>query len=209
MSRLITQATRPRAQAQPERLAGVVLAAGAGRRFGKPKALVEHEGALFVERASGVLRAGGCDPVLVVLGARAEEVVARADLPGATVLMNPDWPTGMASSLHTALDALTGHDGVVAALVLPVDMPGVTATAVRRVAAHVTSSALAAASYEGRRGHPVLLGREHWSGVRAASRGDSGARDYLRHHHVTPVPCEDVAAGFDVDRPDEVRRRYT
>ncbi|MER7082329.1 nucleotidyltransferase family protein, partial [Saccharopolyspora kobensis] len=114
-------------------VAGVVLAGGAGRRFGMPKALVEHEGALLVERAARVLADGGCSPVLVVLGAAADEVRERADLSGAAVVLNPDWETGMGSSLRVALDALTSTDAD-AAVVLPVDMPGIGAAAVRRVA---------------------------------------------------------------------------
>lgn len=193
----------------PERVAGVVLAAGAGRRFGRPKALVEYHGGLLVERAAEVLAGGGCDPVLVVLGAAAEDVTRRAHLPQATLLVNSDWASGMASSLHTALDTLAAaecYDDVVSMLVLPVDMPGVTAQAVRRVASHAGDSALAAAGYAGVRGHPVLLGRQHWDGVRACATGDSGARRYLDRHHVTAVACDDVAAGFDIDRPGDLRR---
>lgn len=189
----------------PEHVAGVVLAAGAGRRFGMPKALVDYDGELLVDRAARTLAAGGCAPVVVVLGAAADEVQQRASLTGVITAINPDWPTGMASSLRTALTALadTGAD---AALVLPVDMPGVTAEAVRRVAAHAASSALVAAAYGDTRGHPVLLGRDHWAGVSAAAVGDAGARDYLRQHTVTLVTCDDVSEGFDIDRPEHIRR---
>ena len=185
------------------RTAGVVLAAGAGRRFGGPKALVEHRGSLLVERAARALAGGGCGAVLVVLGAGAEQVRERADLAGARTLLNPDWPSGMGSSLRTALDALEDAP-VEAAVILPVDMPGVGSTAVRRVVALSSPTALAAASHAGRRSHPVLLGREHWPGCRAAATGDTGARDYLIHHEVTLVSCDDVADGRDVDRPADL-----
>lgn len=186
-----------------EPVAGVVLAAGAGRRFGMPKALVELGGELLVDRAARVLAEGGCDRVLAVLGAAADEVRERAALPGAQVVVNADWPTGMGSSLRTALDALEGTPAV-ACLVLPVDMPGVSPSAVRRVRARATRTALAAASHAGSRSHPVLLGRDHWPGCRAAATGDTGARDYLRRHEITLVPCDDVADGGDVDRPADL-----
>ncbi|MDR7303028.1 nucleotidyltransferase family protein [Haloactinomyces albus] len=195
-----------------EAVAGVVPAAGAGRRLGRPKALVDYGGTLLVERAAGVLTESGCEPTLVVLGAAAEEVTRRAHLPRATLLTNPHWASGMASSLHTALDTLAGsdrYDDVTALLVLPVDMPGITVQAARRVAAHASSSALAAASYAGVRGHPVLLGREHWAGIRASATGDAGAREYLRHHEVTFVACDDIAEGFDLDHPEDLRRHNT
>jgi len=183
------------------RVAGLLLAAGAGRRFGTPKALVEHGGALFVESSTGVLLRAGCDPVVVVLGAAADEVRARACLDGAVVVDNPDWATGMGSSLRAGLAALTGVDAVV---VLPVDTPGVTAQAVRRLMARAGGQVLARASYDGEPGHPVLIGRAHWPGVAESATGDAGARDYLREHQVLVVPCEDIAAGADVDRPEDL-----
>lgn len=182
------------------RVAGVVLAAGEGRRFGMPKALVRHNGRLFVEAAADVLRAGGCDPVIVVTGAAADQV-READLGDALLVENPDWATGMGSSLRAGLTAAAGMDAVV---VLTVDMPGVTAEAVRRVAELAAPGALAAASYDGRRGHPVLLGSEHWAGVQELATGDQGAREYLRTHEVRDVPCEDIASGQDVDRPTDL-----
>lgn len=182
-------------------VAGLVLAAGGGRRYGMPKALVEYEGSLLVERAVRTARAV-CDPVLVVLGAQAVDVWRTADLDGATVLANRDWETGMASSLRTGLDGLRGWPGRVdAVLVTLVDMPGMTPEALRALAAHAAPDALAIATYDGVRGHPVLLGREHWAGVAATATGDEGARRYLAGRAVTEVDCTGLADPTDLDVP--------
>ncbi|WP_233604329.1 NTP transferase domain-containing protein [Micromonospora sp. HM5-17] len=194
-------ATTPRAPAA--RVAGLVLAAGAGRRYGRPKALVRlDDGRLLVERAVEAARDGGCDPVVVILGAAAATVRARADLGAAVPLENPDWPTGMGSSLRAGLAALAETDAV-AALVLLVDMPGVTADAVGRLVDLAAPEVLATAGYGPRRGHPVLLGRDHWPGVAASATGDVGARGYLRRHAalLRVVRCDDVADDVDLDVP--------
>ena len=173
--------------------AGLVLAAGAGVRFGGPKAPVEVDGERLVDRAVGVLREGGCDPILVVLGAWNGEV------PGAQVIENPDWSEGMASSLRAGLAALEGEPGIDAAVVTLVDLPGLTSAAVARVAA---GPGIAIATYDGARGHPVRLPRAHWAGVRGAAVGDTGARDYLRGRtDIALVEVGDVASGDDMDTP--------
>ncbi|MGY1705293.1 NTP transferase domain-containing protein [Geodermatophilus sp. SYSU D00697] len=182
-------------------VAGLVLAAGGGRRYGMPKALAEYEGSLLVERAVRTAREV-CDPVLVVLGARAVDVWRTADLDGAMVLANRDWETGMASSLRTGLEGLRGWPGRVdAALVLLVDMPGMTPVALSRMAEHAAPDALAVATYDGVRGHPVLLGRDHWAGVAETATGDEGARRYLATHPVTEVDCTGLADPTDLDVP--------
>ncbi|MGZ4669546.1 MAG: nucleotidyltransferase family protein [Blastococcus sp.] len=184
-------------------VAAVVLAAGGGRRYGMPKALVEYGGSLLVERAVRTARAV-CDPVLVVLGAQAVDVWRRADLDGATVLANRDWETGMASSLRTGLAGLRGWPGRVdAALILLVDMPGMTAEALTRMTEHASPSVLAVATYDGVRGHPVLIGREHWDGVVATATGDEGARRYLGAHDVAEIDCTGLADPTDLDVPPE------
>jgi molybdenum cofactor cytidylyltransferase/nicotine blue oxidoreductase len=166
-----------------------------------PKALVQLDGSLLVERAVRTARAV-CDPVLVVLGAQAAEVWRQADLTGAAVLANADWETGMASSLRTGLDGLRGWPGRVdAALVLLVDMPGMTPQALDRMAERAAPDALAVATYDGVRAHPVLLGREHWAGVAASATGDEGARSYLAAHEVTEVDCTGLADPTDLDVP--------
>jgi CTP:molybdopterin cytidylyltransferase MocA len=84
------------------RVAGVLLAAGEGSRFGQPKALVELNGQTLAERGVNLLRAGGADPILVVVGA------ARVELDGTHTVYNQQWRTGMGSSLRAALQALAG-----------------------------------------------------------------------------------------------------
>jgi nicotine blue oxidoreductase len=183
-------------------VAGLLLAAGAGTRYGMPKALAVHDGEHLAARGVRVLRAGGLTRVAVVLGAAADEVVGSVDLRGAEVVGNPEWATGMGSSLRAGLAALSGVDAV---LVLLVDTPGITPAAVARIAGHASASALVAATYHGEQGHPVLLGRDHFAGAAELATGDRGARAYLRAHAagLRLVPCDDIADGSDVDtRPD-------
>ncbi|MCX3063007.1 nucleotidyltransferase family protein [Streptomyces beihaiensis] len=188
-------------------VAGLLLAAGGGRRLGgRPKALLPHQGRPLVEHGVRVLREGGCGPVHVVVGAAAADVRARAALDGCVVVENPQWRQGMGSSLRAGLGSLLGT-GSAAALVLLVDQPGIGPAAVRRVreAFHSTDS-LAAAAYDGERGHPVLFGRAHWAGIAASAAGDQGARAYLKEHAgaVELVECGDVAQAYDIDTPADL-----
>ncbi len=183
--------------------AGLVLAAGAGRRYGRPKALVAYEGSLLVERAVRTLAEGGADPVLVVLGAAAAQVREQATL-DAVLLDNPGWRTGMGSSLRLGL-AAAARTPAAAVLVLLVDMPGVSGAAVARLRRLAGPDALAVAGYPDGTGHPVLLGRAHWAGVAASATGDRGARDYLAAHRPRVVDCADVAERTDLDVPPDGR----
>ncbi|MEV0375058.1 nucleotidyltransferase family protein [Streptomyces sp. NPDC050636] len=187
----------------------MLLAAGGGRRLGgHPKALLDHRGRPLVEHAARVLKDGGCSPVHIVLGAVADSVRERADLAAYTTSENPNWAQGMGSSLRVGLAALAGSgaDAVVVALV---DQPGIGAAAVARVvAAYEGRASLASAAYEGRRGHPVLLGADRWTDVAASAEGDRGARAYLQQHAdaITLVECGDVAEAYDIDRPEDLHR---
>lgn len=191
-----------------QQVAGLLLAAGGGRRLGgRPKALLEHRGRPLVEHAVGVLRAAGCARVHVVLGAAAAAVRERAELGDCVLVENPAWAEGMGSSLRAGLESLAGTPAR-AALVSLVDQPGIGAEAVRRVlAANEDETSLASATYDGVRGHPVLLGSAHWPGIAATATGDQGARVYLREHReaLTLVECGDVAQAYDIDTLDDLR----
>ncbi|HEY7719844.1 MAG TPA: nucleotidyltransferase family protein [Pedococcus sp.] len=179
---------------------GLLLAAGAGTRMGRPKALVDDAGGSWLQRAVQVLREGGCHAVTVVLGAAAEEARPLLDGHGVEVVVAEDWAEGMGASLRAGLAALTDGDAD-AAVVLLVDLPDLTAEVVARlIAAGTGPSTLSRAAYDGTPGHPVVLGRDHWRGVAEVARGDRGARDYLAAREVLAVECGDLATGRDRDR---------
>ena len=172
--------------------AGLVLAAGAGVRFGGPKAPYVYEGERLVDRAVRIMREAGCQPVMVVLGAWIGEV------PGAAVVENVEWSEGMGSSLRTGLSALESADDVGAVIVTLVDLPGLTAEGVGRI--RESTASIAAASFDGERGHPVKFAREHWAEVFAVARGDEGARRFLAgRSDVVRIEIGDVATGADMD----------
>ena len=140
-------------------VAGVLLAAGQGSRFGRPKALVELGGRTLAQRGVDTLRAGGADPVLVVTGA------VPVHLDGVLTVHNPDWATGMGSSLRAALRCFTEHPDLEprAIVVALADQPLVGAEPVTRlIDAFRAGATVAVATYHGQPRNPVLIAREHW-----------------------------------------------
>jgi CTP:molybdopterin cytidylyltransferase MocA len=182
---------------------GLVLAAGEGRRLGRPKALVD-DGGTWLGRSVAALRDGGVTDVYVVVGA-APEAVAAAVPGGCEVVYAPDWAEGMGASLRAGLGAIAEQRGDAEAVVIMlVDTPGVGPDVVRRLVSEATPGALARAAYHTEPGHPVLIGRSHWSGVLDVAGGDRGARDYLRAHPVALVESADVGTGDDVDTAESL-----
>jgi CTP:molybdopterin cytidylyltransferase MocA len=199
-------------------VAGVLLAAGEGSRFGQPKALVELNGQTLAERGVGLLRAGGADPILVVTGA------VPLELDRTLTVDNPLWRTGMGSSLRAALQALSGAargpdigpdigpemgTDIGAVVVALADQPLVGAEAVARlIAAYRGGASVAVAAYDGQPRNPVLLAREHWPEVIATATGDQGARTFLRTRPelVTLVECGDTGRPDDIDTPADLAR---
>ncbi|MFS0792582.1 nucleotidyltransferase family protein [Microbacterium sp. 1P10AE] len=178
--------------------AGLVLAAGAGRRFGGPKALARDSlGVPWVEKAVRALRAGGCDPVLVVLGAAAD-AAGHLVPAGTTIVRAEGWSEGVSASLRAGLEAVASTSAP-AVVVIPVDTPDLPVAAVTRLASRTSDDALAFAAYDGAPGHPVVIGRDHWIAVAATVRGDVGARPYLRAHGAEAVECADLWSGADRD----------
>ena len=188
--------------------AGLLLAAGGGSRMGLAKALVDDPGGgSFVERGVRVLRDGGCSPVVVVVGAQAERATALATAGGADLVVEAsDWASGQSASLRRGIEALE-TTGANLACVLLVDLPDVGADVVATVlgAAGDGPSALARAAYRGLPGHPVVIGRDHWSAIRDEVTGDRGARDYLTAHPHATVEVGHLASGRDADTRDDLR----
>jgi CTP:molybdopterin cytidylyltransferase MocA len=187
------------------RVAGVLLAAGEGSRLGRPKALVEVGGRRLADRGVALLRAGGAGPVVLVAGA------ALVAVPGAVVVHNPAWGTGMGSSLAAGLAAVRALPGQAcgAAVIALADQPLVGAGSVGRlIAAHCAGAGIAVAAYGGRPRNPVLIARAHWEEVLAMADGDTGARPFLRAHAdlCTLVECGDTGRPDDIDTPEDLAR---
>ncbi len=194
------------------RTTGLLLAAGAGRRFGGPKALATTEGVPWVVSSAQVLLDGGCGDVLVVTGAQAQQVeglLAEA-FPGdprVGTTFCGTWEQGMGESLRAGLMSLVARGRTVPLVAVAhlVDLPDVGADVVARLLdrSGAGPAGLARAAYRGVAGHPVLLGQDHWQGVLSGARGDQGARAYLRRARPELVECGDLARGSDVDRQEE------
>jgi len=202
-------------------VAGVLLAAGEGSRLGEPKALIVLGGRSLARRGIALLQAGGADPVIVVTGAAgpgrldAQDSDARAvdligpDPSGADLLTvhNPDWRTGMGSSLRAGLAVVPDLCG--AAVLALADQPLVGPGAVARlISAYTAGASIAVACYQGKPRNPVLISREHWPEVMALATGDVGARPFLRvhEHEITRVECGDTGSPDDIDTPGDLER---
>lgn len=174
--------------------AGVVLAAGAGTRFGMPKVLADS--GEWLVSAVAALREGGCAEVVVVLGAAVDGVAIPQS---ASAVVAADWADGLSASVRAGVLALE-DEGVEFAVFLPVDTPDVNAAAVRRVLAAARGTGLARASYAGRPGHPVVIARRHWAALLDTLAGDEGAGPFLRSRDdVVMVDCADLCSGADID----------
>lgn len=179
---------------------GLVLAAGAGTRYGRPKALAsEPDGTAWVARAVRTLADAGCSPVLVALGAARDDAAPLVPAP-ARIVPVADWSEGLGATLRAAL-AAAGDTDAVAVLVVPVDVPDLPASVCRRLLGHSSRGALVRAVYRGEPGHPVLIGRDHWPELARTASGDRGAGPYLRANAADEIECADLWHGADVDRP--------
>ncbi len=184
---------------------GLVLAAGAGRRFGAVKQLAPRDGRPLLEHAlRAVTGSAALDGVVVTLGAHAEQIAAAVDLHGARPVLVEEWQEGIAASLRTGLAAL--RPATQAVVIVLGDQPGVTTELVERIVAagRTTDRAAVRAVHGGRPGHPVLLRRELFAGV-ARLRGDRGAGALLDAVPTVTVECG-AAAVLDVDTPADLRR---
>jgi CTP:molybdopterin cytidylyltransferase MocA len=188
----------------PRVIAGLVLAGGAGRRFGSPKQLAELDGVPLLQHAvDAMLAVPALDRVVVVLGAAAEEIGAAVKFASAEPIVCPEWDEGMAASLRCGVEELAGADWVVVTLG---DMPGVTPEAIEAVieaTGDAGDAGAVRARYGGRAGHPVALGRALLARI-GDLRGDVGARELLRDAKVRDVEAGHLARADDIDTPAEL-----
>jgi CTP:molybdopterin cytidylyltransferase MocA len=176
--------------------AALILAAGASRRMGQPKQLARLGEETLLERTVRVCTEAGLSPIVVVLGASAEDIVRRTSLSGATVVVNEEWIEGMASSIRCGVRSLPeACDGCV---ILTCDMPAVTASHLSQLAA---CSEMTASAYAGRQGVPAYFPKASLSAL-LDLRGDTGARAILAQ-----APAIEISGGdLDIDTADDLER---
>ncbi|MGA3362312.1 MAG: nucleotidyltransferase family protein [Solirubrobacteraceae bacterium] len=186
------------------KIGGLVLAAGAARRFGSPKQLATLDGRPLLEHALAAMAAAvSVGPTVVVLGSNADEILARVDLHGARAVICADWEEGQSASLRVGVAAL--RDGVEAIVVTLGDQPAIDARAIDRVAGARAADVVAIrATYGGRPGHPVLLEHDTF-GALAGLRGDEGARNLFAGLDVALVECDGLGSDLDVDTVEQLR----
>jgi molybdenum cofactor cytidylyltransferase len=191
------------ARAPGAAIGGLVLAAGAGRRFGSPKQLASLDGRPLLEHAlAAMCAAATIERTVVVLGSDAEQILAAVAMHGATAVICSGWDEGQAASLRAGVAALAElADAIVVTLG---DQPAIDARAIDRVvSAREGSAAALRATYGGRPGHPVVLERELFA--RAADlRGDQGARNLLATVTVGLVACDGLGTDSDIDTLEQL-----
>jgi molybdenum cofactor cytidylyltransferase len=188
-------------------IAAIILAAGESRRMGSPKPLLPfpNHDETFVEHLVRVFEASKANPVVVVLGHRADHVRRSADLGDARVVINERYEEGMLSSIQSGLAAIDRKE-VEGALVCPVDHPDVPVEVVDRLISRfeVTRSSIVVPVSRGRRGHPVLFSRDVFSELEQAPP-TVGARQVVWDHQndLLEVKVSDPGILRDVDTPED------
>jgi len=184
-------------------IAAVVLAAGGASRFGSAKQLAELDGVPLLEHAIRAVEAvAAIERIVVVLGARAEEIKAGVDFGSAEVVVCEDWATGQAASLRCGIAAVR-DDADVVVLTLG-DMPRITPEVISEFAGLAETHGAqtrARGMFDGAPGHPVALGSDYFDDI-AALEGDVGAREVLKRIGAHPIECAHLCSGIDIDTPE-------
>ena len=188
-----------------ERIGGIILAAGESRRLGKPKQLLPWNGQSFVRHVVISALKAGLKPVIVVMGAYGEEVEKEiTDLP-VRILRNPNWKTGLSSSIKAGISALPENFG--GAIFLQSDQPQVPVPLIKNlVEAHSTTLApIIAPSIDGQRGNPVLFDRdtfEYFSDL----EGDAGGKALFSQFPVHLINWNDPRLLVDIDTAEDYQK---
>jgi molybdenum cofactor cytidylyltransferase len=182
--------------------AGLILAAGESRRMGSPKALLRYSGETFLDTLTALFTPR-CAPVVVVLGAHADEIRATATRP-ATFVVNPDYRLGMTTSLQRGLRAVPPDcEGVLFTLV---DHPAASPATLDALLAPLNPPLVRVPRYHGKRGHPIWFSRDLISEFLALP-SDGPARDIVARHvdRTEYLDLDDPGIVADIDSPEDYR----
>lgn len=188
-------------------ISAILLAAGAGSRFGGGKLLASFNGRPLIEHTLAALREAPVDEVVAVISPAASGLREVCGSYEVRIVENWDWKQGQSTSVRAGLLALGPETR--AAVVLLADQPLVGSEAVERlVKAFKTGTRVAVATYGGKRRNPALFSREVWPLLLEELSGDEGARRFMRRHEdlVMEIPCDGVGSPADVDTKEDLQR---
>lgn len=183
----------------------IILAAGEGSRLGgRAKALLNHQGRPLLDTVVNALLGGGCNEIVVVVGAYGDAVRAACP-PTVSIVQNPDWPVGMSTSLKCGMEAVGDHPIIAVSVV---DIPGITPALVRHLTDMHNPKTVTVPTFGGLPGHPVLFDRELAVKAADAATGDEGARAFIKRHpkKVRYWDCSHLGDRSDVDTASDLWR---
>lgn len=183
----------------------IVLAAGASRRLGYPKQLLEIEGENLLNRVIRMARDSNFEVVSVVVGAHIELIIPQIDTTGIHLFLNPDWESGMSSTLACGLKyTLRAHPGLQSVLILLVDQPFVTTELINSFLKKYQEEAppIVAARYDDTFGVPALFDKKLFPKL-LDLKGSSGARQLIRSHKKKLIAVDFPEGKMDVDTPED------
>ena len=188
-----------------EPTAGIVLAAGEARRFGRPKQVQDYNGQPFVRNTALSALASGLSPVVIVTGAYADEVEAAVQDLTVIIAHNEQWQSGQSSSIRVGLHRLPAECG--AAIFLLADQPQVRTPILRAlIERHARDLApIVAPLVNGQRANPVLFDRITFPHLNSLS-GDVGGRAIFPKYPVTYLPWHDESLLIDIDTPEDLTK---
>jgi molybdenum cofactor cytidylyltransferase len=186
----------------PDSLASIILAAGAGKRFGSVKQLAPLRGKRLLEHALDAAAAGPAAHTVVVLGSHAEEIEGQIDLRDVTVVHCTDWSLGSGASLRSGLEAVPAETEAVLISLGDEPFPPPSAAGRLLAARKVGVTALRAA-YQGRPGHPVLIERALFAPL-IESLPITRPGTLLKEAGVVSIDCSDLGDPVDVDTPAQL-----
>ncbi|MFZ0392229.1 MAG: nucleotidyltransferase family protein [Terracidiphilus sp.] len=190
-------------------LPAIILAAGASRRLGRPKQLLDLDGETLLARTIRVARESGADPVLVVLGADAHLISASVPMNEVITVLNPEWQEGMASSVRAGVRSLLSCvPDASGAILLVCDQPRLSAAHIRALIESFrqsSESAAVASTYSGTRGIPAIFPRLLFLRLLALT-GDKGARNILADPQCPIVEAPFAGGEIDIDSPADIDR---
>ncbi len=197
--------TTEQIQTQRSNIAIIILAAGASTRMGRPKQLLLYQGRSFVQSAAEMAIASVCEPVVVVLGANAEQIRSQVNQLPVNIVENLNWACGMSSSINSGIQFLNSLSQKIEAVVIILcDQPFLSTQVINQLvnAYHSTKKAIIASEYAGTLGVPALFSERFFSEL-TTLKENAGAKKVI-HNHLDQVFSIPFPQGnIDIDTPKD------